>query len=263
MRLRKILIIFGLIIALSISSFCFYVFSSKYVVPILMYHHIDENAEASSLSVSSENFRQQMRFLSRRSYNVISLKDFIEIKEKKLKFPRNTVVITFDDGYEDNYIAAYPLLREYNLPATIFVIVDSLGKKGYLSYAQIKEMKSSMIIDIGSHTLEGDYLPGRSKDQLKREIGLSKKKLQAALGKKIDFFCYPLGGFSPRIQEIVKKYGYSGACATNRGYAQTHLNDDIFALKRIKIKDSFPNLFVFWVKLSGYYNLFRRVREPY
>jgi len=260
--IRKVLIVFSLVVALSIGVFYFYV-SPKYVVPVLMYHHIDDGGESSSLSVSCDNFKSQMRFLSSHGYNVISLREFIEAKTKKDSLPRNTVVITFDDGYEDNYSAAYPILKEYNLPATIFVIVDSIGQQGYLSYDQIKEMRSSRIIDVGSHTLRGDYLPGQSKKELKSQIGVSKKILESKLKERIDFFCYPVGGFSPQIQQIVRQYGYTAACATNRGYAQTYLNDDLFALKRIKVKDSFGNLFVFRAKLSGYYNLFRKVKRPY
>lgn len=262
MRLRKIFLIAGLLLVLSVIGFCLYI-SPKYVVPILMYHHIDEGGEISSLSVSPENFRCQMRFLARRNYNVIGLSELVRAIKNKQSLPRNTVVITFDDGYEDNYTRAFPVLEKYNLPATIFVIVDSLGKQGYLNYAQIRRMASSGIIDIDSHSLAGAYLPGKTKEELEREIGASKRKLQARLKKSVDLFCYPIGGFSPQIQEIVKKYGYEAACSTNRGKRQTYLNDDIFALRRIKVKEDFPNLFVFRVKLSGYYNLFRRVRNPY
>lgn len=260
--IKKILFVSGLVIVLSITGFYFYI-SPRYVVPILMYHHIDEKGKTSSLSVSPENFRRQMRFLSRYNYNVISLAELARSIKKNERLPRNTVVLTFDDGYEDNYNFGYPVLKKYNLPATIFIIITSLGQEGYLSYAQIEEMAASEIITIGSHSLGGDYLPGKTASQLEREIGASKRVLEARLNKRVELFCYPIGGFSPEIQEIVKRYGYQAACTTNRGKEKTYKNSDLFALKRIKVKESFPNLFVFWVKLSGYYNLFRRVREPF
>jgi peptidoglycan/xylan/chitin deacetylase (PgdA/CDA1 family) len=262
MRFKKVFLLFSLSIFLSIAVFYFYT-QSKYVVPILMYHHIDERGKVSSLSVSPKNFQKQMQFLSRYNYNVISLKELVQSINKKEKLPKNTVVLTFDDGYQDNYIYAYPVLKKYNFPATIFVIVNAIGKERYLNYIQIKEMVSSGIIEIGSHSLSGTYLPGQSRQQLEQEIGISKKILENKLSKKVDFFCYPIGGFTEELQEIVKKYGYKAACTTNRGNKQSYLNSDIFALKRIKIKDSFANLFIFWIKLSGHYNLFRRVRQPY
>lgn len=262
LKAQRLFLVFGLGIVLAVTGLYCYA-RPKYVVPVLMYHHIDERGEVSSLSVSPENFRRQMRFLSEHNYNVISLAELVQAKLEKKRLAPNTVVLTFDDGYEDNYLLAYPVLKKYSLPAIIFVIADSIDGEGYLNYQQIKEMASSGIIDIGSHTLSGAYLPGRSRGELGREICLSKKTLEANLNSRIKFFCYPIGGFSPGIQEIVKRCAYAAACTTNRGKAKNHLNNDLFALKRIKVKDSFPNLFVFRVKLSGYYNLFRRVREPH
>ena len=261
MKSRKIFLVTALVIILAVTGFYCYV-RPKYVVPILMYHHIDERGGVSSLSVSPENFRRQMRFLSEHDYNVISLAELVQAKLEKKRLAPNAVVLTFDDGYEDNYTFAYPILKEYNLPATAFVIVNFIDKEGYLTFRQIEEMTSPGLIAIGSHTLSETFLPGRNRKELEQEIGLSKKILESKFNKRIDFFCYPFGHFSPGIQEIVKRYGYSAACTTNRGKRQTYLNDDLFALKRIKIKDS-ANPFVFWAKLSGYYNLFRRAREPY
>ena len=124
-------------------------------------------------------------------------------------------------------------------------------------------MISSGNIDIGSHTLSGGYLPGKSRLQFEQEIATSKKILKGWLNKEIELLCYPIGGFTSEIQQIAKSAGYSAACTTNRGELPSYLNNDIFALKRIKVKDSFPNLFVFWVKISGYYNLFRTVKQPH
>ena len=261
MKSRKIFLAAALVIILAVTGFYCYV-RPKYIVPVLMYHHIDEKGKISSLSVSAENFRRQMRFLSEHNYNVIPLAGLVQAKLEKKRLARNTVALTFDDGYEDNYLAAYPVLKKYNLPAVIFVIAGSVGEEGYLNYEQIKEMAASGVIDIGSHSLSGAYLPGRGARELEREIALSKKMLEAKFNRRVEFFCYPIGGFSPGIQEIARRCGYSAACTTNRGKRQTYLNDDLFALKRIKIKDS-ANPFVFRAKLSGYYNFFRRVREPY
>jgi len=261
MKPKKIFLVIILLIVLSITGFYLYL-RPKYVVPILMYHRIDDRGKTSSLSVSPENFRRQIRFLSEHNYNVIFLSELVQAKKDKKKLPRNTVVITFDDGYENNYSLAYLVLKEYDLAATIFVIVGSIGEKGYLNYEQINQMLVSGLIDIGSHSLGGDYLPGKTILGLVGEIRDSKMILQDEFDRRIGLFCYPIGGFNPQIQELLQKYGYKAACTTNRGNKKTCLNDDIFALKRIKIKDS-ANPFVLWVKFSGYYNFFRRVRNPY
>ncbi|MBN3039331.1 MAG: polysaccharide deacetylase family protein [Candidatus Omnitrophica bacterium] len=251
-----------LILVVCVAGFSFYAFT-RYTVPILMYHRIDKRGEVSSLSVSPSNFEKQMAFLAKHKYNVISLDEFAKAKKQGSCLPRNTVVITFDDGYEDNYKIAFPILKKHNIPAIIFVIVDVIGSEGYLSYSQIAEMVSSGIITIGSHSLSGGYLPGRPEAVLKHEIGSSKIKLERNIGKAVDFFCYPIGGFTKEIQGIVKQAGYKAACSTNRGLIKNNLNEDLYALKRIKITDSDPNIFVFWAKISGYYNLFRSVKNPH
>ncbi|MBN2097715.1 MAG: polysaccharide deacetylase family protein [Candidatus Omnitrophica bacterium] len=260
MKFKKTFLV--LIIIFSIAGVYFHL-QSRYVVPILMYHHIDGDGEDSSLSVSPENFRRQMQFLAAHKYNTISLAEFVQSKVKGEKLPHNSVVITFDDGYADNYGYAYPVLKEYQIPATIFVIVDAIGEEEFVNLEQMKEMCASGVITIGSHSLSHVYLPDRDKTTLEREIAGSKTKLEARLREKIDFFCYPIGHFNEKIQQIVKAAGYQAACTTNRGRVETNLNQDLFALKRIKITDSWPNLFIFWVKLSGYYNLFRTARSPY
>ncbi|MFC1698673.1 polysaccharide deacetylase family protein [Candidatus Omnitrophota bacterium] len=262
MNLRRIFKIFGVLIIIIIVG-CYLYIRPKYQVPILMYHHVDHNGGQSSLSVSPENFKRQMRFLAKRDYNVISLSELVQALKNEDKLPPNSLVITFDDGYLDNYTIAYPELKKHDLPATMFVIVDKIGQPGYLTDRQIQQMAGSGLIEIGSHSLSGAYLPGRDLLELEREISQSKLDLELKLNRAVRFFCYPIGGYTAQIQKIVKDSGYQAACSTNRGKISAYLNNDIYALKRIKVRDGFANLFVFWVKISGYYNSFRSVVEPH
>ena len=105
---------------------------AQYVVPIIMYHKIDGNSLSSKLSVSPKSFRVQMTFLKRYNYNVVKLEDVSE-PVKKNRFKSKTIAITFDDGYEDNYFNAYPVLKELGLPATIFIITGMVGTTGYMT----------------------------------------------------------------------------------------------------------------------------------
>src|SRR3989344_4458910 len=106
-------------------------FINRNKVKILMYHRVDDKKidilpYYANLNVSIKNFEEQMRYLSK-NYNVIPLNDIINInKNKKIK---NSVIITFDDGYIDNYLYAYPILKKYNLPATIFLPTDFIENK--------------------------------------------------------------------------------------------------------------------------------------
>jgi len=116
-------------------------------------------------------------------------------------------------------------------------------------------------IDIGSHTRHHAYLPELSRKEQEDEIKKSKWKLERNLGKRIEYFSYPIGGFSELIKKLVKEAGYKGACATNRGYDR--LNKDVFELNRVRFSDNDNRDDILWIKLSGYYNLFREARKPY
>ena len=233
-----------------------------YSVPILMYHQIALKSEESSLYVMPAVFERQMKFLVDNKYNVMTLDDFINAKENNETLKRKSVVLTFDDGHSDSYTHVYPILKKYQLPATYFVIVNMIDQPGHLTTEQIKELAASGLITIASHSLSGEYLPGKERGMLRREILASKDILEWLVKRKIEYFCYPIGGFTPEIQVLVKDSGYRAAFTTNRGLVQSRRNEDIFALKRIKIKNT-DNPIILLVKLSGYYNLFRKTVEPH
>ena len=249
--------LFALIIFLSIllGGVYFFYLLPKYVVPILMYHRF--GYEDSSLFVSPENFERQMAYIKGKGYKVISLDELVKGIENKRNFNHKTVVFTIDDGYRDNYIYAYPVLKKYAFPATIFIISDYIGNnKDFMTWEQIETMRESNI-SFGGHTKNQVYLPDIEKKViLWDEIAGCKRAIQNRIGRRINYFCYPTGGFTEEIKEIVRISGYKGACTTNRGFAQS--NKDLYELKRIKITNSDTNKpLSFRAKLSGYYNLFR------
>lgn len=221
---------------------------SIYVAPVLMYHNIDRNSDI--LSVSPENFERQMKFLKNAKYNVIALEELVRILVYNKKIPPRTVIITFDDGRDNNFTNAYPVLKRYNIPATMFVIPGHCGEAGYLNKQQIKVMAESGI-EIASHTLNDVWLPGLSEAKLTEELAGSKKAIKEITGKEARFISYPLGGFDERVRLAVMRAGFKAACATNPG--RYRADNDIYALKRIKVsgKDS-GNLVKFWFYTSGY-----------
>ena len=196
-----------------------------------------------------------MDFISSHRYQVISLEELVDALSRKKNLPRKTVVITFDDGTEDAYQYGFPILKKYGFAATIFIIADFIGKPGFLSYNQLKEIQK-WGIDIGSHTKTHVFLPKVNDKKLWQEIFESKQEIQSRLGKEVNLFSYPMGGFNPQAQFFLKKSGYKGACTTNRG--RYNIRADVFALRRIKMTERSDNPLVMWVKLSGIYNLFRR-----
>ena len=255
MKIFKKTLIYAIIILAVLNAFYFFWLSPRYVVPILMYHRF--GYESGSLFVTPENFKRQMNYLKNKDYNVISLHELVRGIKSKEKFSRNTVVITVDDGFKDNFTYAYPVFKKHSFPAEIFIVAGNIGKKKeYLNWDEINTMLEDGI-SFGGHTKNHAYLPSvKSEKVLWNEIAGCKRLIERNISGEVDFFCYPIGGFNDEVKKIVKKAGYNGACTTNRGFAE--LNKDVYELKRIKIKNSDMNKpFSFRAKLSGYYNLFR------
>lgn len=254
---KKIIIILSAIAVILAGIAVFIVNETTYIVPVLMYHSIDYDDMASKLSVSPEEFARQMEFLRKNNYNIVPVEKAAYYISKKAKPPSKTIAITFDDGFENNYLYAYPVLKKYNIPATIYVIIDRVGTPGFLNWAEIKEMSDSGVVTIGSHTKSHIWLLESDERFLKDELDGSRKTLEEKLGKKAELFCYPMGAFDAVSRKAAEKAGYTCAVATN---PKGVLPEDVYAIKRIKISRSSYNLFIFWGDTTRIYTWFKRVR---
>ena len=235
-------------------------------MPILVYHNIGYEKE--SFFVTPENFTKQMEYIKKNGYEVITFDEMVKGIKGKKRFKRNKVVITLDDGYEDNFEYAYPVLKRFGFPATIFIITDFIGKvstgdeKKFLNWDEVIAMSKDNI-SFGAHTKTHFYLGVVLDEKIAfEEIAGSKKVIEQRIGKPVDYFCYPGGGFNEKAKALVVQAGYKGACTTNRGFAK--FNSDVYELKRIKVTNAdMNNPFSFWVKLSGYYNILKKEKSPY
>jgi len=234
--------------------------SDRHVVPIMMYHSVNYETQKNVNTVHPQNFARHLEFLKKNHYQVISLPELVQAIAAHKPLPRKSVVITFDDGYEDNYTHAFPLLKRFGFPATIFLIADEIGKAGYLTLEQIKEMEKAGVT-IGAHTRTHAYLPELSVDRQLEEVTGSKKILEKKLGHPVEHFAYPNGGFSEQIKILVREAGFKAACATNRGYDR--LNQDRYELKRIRFGDEDDSDIILFTKLSGFYTTFKKIKSPY
>jgi peptidoglycan/xylan/chitin deacetylase (PgdA/CDA1 family) len=193
-----------------------------------------------------------MRFLKNHNYNVVKLEDAANLIREKQRIPLRTVAITFDDGYKDNYIYAFPILRKYNLPATVFIIINEIGRSDRLSWKEIEEMRASGLITFGSHTLSATPLIDiKSDPEIKRQIVESKRILEEKLGKHVASFSYPEGRFTDKIKQMVIDAGYELAVATSPG--RKYSPNDLYLLKRLRISENAENLFVLWFETTGFY----------
>jgi len=239
-KIKKLLLIVFIVFLLVFSSLLLWV-STNYSVPIIMYHNVGVGDKYENIWVTVDNFEKQLNFLKGHKYNVISLDKLIDMMNKDKSIPRNTVVLTFDDGEVNNFENAFP-------PAKI-------GKTGRLSVDQLRTMHEGGM-EIGSHGNNEAYLPDLSESEQRNEIFKSKEILEKMLGAKVNHISYPVGGFSEEIKTIVKEAGYTSASTTNRG--TDYSNKDVYELKRIRLSNKDNSDFLLRVKFSGYYNVFRK-----
>lgn len=197
-------------------------FNSKYgpckYVPILMYHHVMDSAAAKEILATNLNvpvsvFREQMDYLIGKGYHVVSLDELLAgIRSNSL--PSKPVVLTFDDGYRDFYEVVFPILKEKNLKATVFVISQFIGGSRYVEWWQLKEMVGSTLVLVGDHTLNHPSVPKLSVDEGRNQIVSARKIIEENIGKKVDFFAYPYGSYNSAAEQILKENNFTGAVVT-------------------------------------------------
>ena len=256
---RKRLIIVCAVIVAVAAALTFYV-KRHYAVPILMYHAIAPNADENNrLAVSPWVFARQMRFLAQYHYNVIPLEKLAQLIQSGAKIPSRTVVITFDDGYGDTFQYVYPVILKYRLPVEMNIIVNEVGRPPVgdrLTWDQIRIMQRSGLVSIGSHTLGPGLLTECANDaEVKRQLTESKRVIEEKIGAPVNIFSYPEGRFNAKIRQDVIDAGYTVAVATHPGLH--YPNNDVFALKRLRISENSGNMFVFWFETSGIYTFIR------
>lgn len=205
-------------------------------IPVLMYHSIGH--ENTLLAVKLEVFRRQMEYLKDNNYQVIKLSDLVNFLKSDLPLPDKVVVLTFDDGFKDNYSNTFFVLKEYNFPATIFLTIGSIGKEVItsqgnfpaLGWDEIKEMHDSGLIDFQPHTMTHPKLDQITLEEVKSEIIQSKKIIEERLNKKCNFFAPPKGRYSREIKEVLRNEGFEAILTIEKGLIEK--DDDLFSLKR-------------------------------
>lgn len=200
-------------------------------IPILMYHSISIN-QSNALSVPSDLFYKHMEHLKNSGYNAITFTDLMSWKTNQ-SLPDKPILITFDDGYLDNFTVAYPILEKLQMKATIFATSDYIGSPNHLNWSQAKEMEQSGIIEIGVHTRHHVDLTKSNQLQLVDEISGAKQRLEKGLGHPIIAFAYPSGKFNKNVIQVVKRAGFEFAVTTKPGYAEK--KQGYLTLHRVRI----------------------------
>jgi len=216
-------------------------------IPVLMYHSI-EYEKGNTARLPKEKFKEQMKYLKENNYTTLSLEEAYDFFISNKPIPEKAVVLTFDDGYVDNYVEAFPILKELEFKATFFVITDLVDKiPSYMNLVQLKELQASGM-DIESHTVNHEHLNQLSYEKQVKTLKESKEFLEKSLNKKIQYFAYPYGEFTEETLVAVKETGYKMAFTTAGKWSDK--TDGILTLDRVFISGA-ANLDVFIERITN------------
>jgi peptidoglycan/xylan/chitin deacetylase (PgdA/CDA1 family) len=211
-------------------------------VPILMYHYISAppagaDAYRRDLSVAPAQFESHLDYLQRAGYQAITLDDLLYALAQGRELPPKPIILTFDDGYEDNYLNAFPLLQKHGMVGHFFIISDfvNAGRPGYMTWPQIEEMGTAGQY-FGSHSRDHPDLRGKPVDYLVWQALGGKEAIQEHLGYHPRWISYPSGGYDAQVIAVYKSAGYWGGLTTAQG--TMHTLDGVFELKRVRVRGS-------------------------
>ncbi len=206
-------------------------------IPILMYHYVEYVQDSKDiirkrLDINPALFDTQLKAFKSAGYETYFVKDMPSILSGKLVPAPHRLALTFDDGYEDFYKVAFPILKKYNMKSTFYIVNDFVGRKGFVTESEIKELIDSGLVEIGAHTLDHIYLKQAPKSVIEKQIIDSKKGLEDKFNIKVETFAYPYGAYNDEAVSVVKDTEFTAAVSTNTG--QTQSTKNLFTLNRIR-----------------------------
>jgi peptidoglycan/xylan/chitin deacetylase (PgdA/CDA1 family) len=243
-------------------------------IPILMYHSISDVDDSSRhpyyrTVTAPRVFDRHLKFLHDGGYQTISLSDSVRLLRGPEADVKKTVVITFDDGFQDFYSLAFPLLNKYSFSATMFLPTAFIGQdcrqfKGAdcLTWTQVRELRKAGV-EFGSHTVTHPQLRSVSTEQLRAEVGQSKHEIEEKLGERVEAFAYPYAfpetdaAFLDSLRRALQESDYLSGVTTILGRARS--SDNPFFMRRLPV-NSDDDPYLFQAKLEGGYDWLRTVQ---
>ena len=216
--------------------------------PVLEYHTITDTPEEDSerYNVTPAEFNSQLDYLKENGYNTITMRDFIEAKNGRFTMPDNPIILTFDDGYEDNYTNMLPILEAHNMKAVVYVIANNIGKPEYLTFEELRDMQNRGI-EIGCHTANHRPLTELNREELMHEISDSKIYLEWNGINYIISFSYPNGLYNDESINIIKEQNYFTAVTGEAGL--NNFETDQYLMHRVNIPEPHLGIFEFRLRL--------------
>lgn len=232
-------------------------------VPVLMYHHVNPH-RGDMVTVTPGTFEEQMRFLSESRIRTFTIDELLSYMKGDLRPREKAVAVTFDDGWLDNYVYAFPVLRKYRIQATIFIVTDRAEKASEkageipsalpahrestalleqgeeqrvaLNWDLIREMAQSGLVRFYSHTKTHRKCDRIPEEEISEELGGSKRVIEEKLGKPCPYLCWPYGKYSALSVDVAKRLGYNALFTTKHGVVTR--DTDPLVIQRIVAKDN-------------------------
>jgi peptidoglycan/xylan/chitin deacetylase (PgdA/CDA1 family) len=236
-------------------------------IPVLMYHFVgsDQDARDNTNYVSVRMLGDQMEFLKRFGYRVISLADYDAILSGEKRPRGREIVITFDDGHYTFADNALPVLERYRFPVTLFLISEFAKgniKGGGMEEDVLKDVLRRPWVHIGGHTRTHPNLTQLSRAEVLAELSGSKADLESMFHVPVDYLAYPLGEFNAEVMDAARLAGYRLAFTTSPKKLK-YIRQGPYALTRNKIARESANPLVFWAHVSGLYQFFKELRHDW
>lgn len=257
-------------------------------IPVLMYHHVNPH-KGDMITVTPEVFDGQMRHISEAGYRTLDIDELVSYLHGGLVLEQKAVAVTFDDGWLDNYLFAWPILEKYGIKAAVFIVTDwveeasggdaavpaavpvhgeskglvfrGLCRQVILNWDLISKMSGSGLVNFYSHTRSHAECDKIAPAALLEELTASRTVIEERLKRPCPYLCWPRGKYNDAAVSSARDAGYKALFTTNAGVVTT--GSDPFAISRIVVKDSVP-----WFKkrmsiytnslLSGLYLMIKR-----
>lgn len=236
--------------------------------PILYYHRVQEGLPPSK-GVAPPSFAAQMAVLQRKGYRTISFEDLADFFLAGKPLPRRPLIISFDDGYLDNFTCAYPILKQFGFHATFFLVSGLIGGRSewegcrgedvapLMSGEQIRMLQGEGF-HFGCHTQSHRKLISLPEAEARREVEEGKKKLEDLLQAPVRSFAYPFGDFDDQVLEMIRDAGFVAARTVHTD--NTHRREDLLKLRCVKVNGNLP-MYKFKYYLTGLYHLETKWQE--
>lgn len=227
--------------------------AKRHDLPVLVYHKVGlppKGSKLKNLWVSPKRLKSHIGYLKKRGYNTIGFSDLARAMRGGRPLPSKPVLITFDDGYKNNYTEAFEILKETGAKANIFIVYNTVGKSNswhdpsgepwinMLDWNMIKEMQNSGLVEFGSHTMNHPNLCETATDEASWEARESKKRLEEKLDVEITAFAYPYGAGAcvEKIRRLILEAGYLFDFSFSHGKSPWPWKPDMGPIKRLFIK---------------------------